>query len=228
MTKPAALLALVALLFAAPVALAHEGNPNYRSVVKGVTPATNGASFEILNFDDRVLLHNTSGKDIEVFDYENGPYAQVKADGTVLLNTNSKAYYLNEDRQGQSAVPQNLGSEPNWKEQSKSGRFEWHDHRMHWMGSGDPPNLKDKGKETLINDWSIPIAVGGQKGEVTGTLTWVPEDSGGLPIGAIFGFAALLIVLSIAVFIVRRRRSSEDGGGGDESAEPKQGPVEAW
>ncbi len=103
MIRPAALLALVALLLAAPVALAHEGNPNYRSVVKGVTPATDGASFEILNFDDRVLLHNTTGKDIEVFGYENEPYAQVKADGTVLLNTNSKAYYLNEDRQGQSA-----------------------------------------------------------------------------------------------------------------------------
>jgi len=230
MIKPAALLALVALLFAAPVALAHEGNPNYRSVVKGVTPATNGASFEILNFDDRVLLHNTSGKDIEVFGYENEPYAQVKADGTVLLNTNSKAYYLNEDRQGESAVPQDLGSEPNWKEQSKSGRFEWHDHRMHWMGAGDPPNLTDKGKTTLIDNWEIPISVGGQKGQVTGTLTWVPQDNGGLPIGAIFGFAALIIVLSVAVFIVRRRRSAEDdGGSGGESAEqPKKGPVEAW
>ena len=230
MIKPAALLALVALLFAAPVALAHEGNPNYRSVVTGVTPADKGASFEILNFDDRVLLHNTSGKDVEIFGYENEPYAQVKADGTVLLNTNSKAYYLNEDRQGESAVPQDLGSEPNWKEQSKSGRFEWHDHRMHWMGAGDPPNLTDKGKTTLIDNWEIPISVGGQKGQVTGTLTWVPQDNGGLPIGAIFGFAALIIVLSVAVFIVRRRRSAEDdGGSGGESAEqPKKGPVEAW
>ncbi|MDA0183077.1 hypothetical protein OJ997_22400 [Solirubrobacter phytolaccae] len=229
MTKPAALLALVALLFAAPVALAHEGNPNYRSVVKTVTPTTDGANFEILNFDDRILLHNTSGKDIEIFDYENGPYAQVKADGTVLLNTNSKAYYLNEDRQGQSAVPQDLGSEPNWKEQSKSGRFEWHDHRMHWMGAGDPPNLTDKGKETVIDDkWEIPISIGGQKGEVTGTLTWVPLDSGGLPIGAIFGFAALLIVLSVAVFVVRRRRSSDDGGDSGPADQQPKAPVEAW
>ncbi len=230
MIKPATLLALLALLLAAPVALAHEGNPNYRSVVKSVTPATDGVSVEILNFDDRVLLHNTSGKDVEVFGYENEPYAQVKADGTVLLNTNSKAYYLNEDRQGEAAVPQNLASEPNWKEQSKSGRFEWHDHRMHWMGEGDPPALTDKGKETVIYDnWQIPISIGGQKGEVTGTLTWVPLDGGGLPIGAIFGFAALLIVLSIAVFVVRRRRSADDGGDGGESAEqPKKGPVEAW
>lgn len=224
MIKPAAVLALLALLLAAPVALAHEGNPNYRSVVKGVTPAVEGATFEILNFDDRVLLHNTSGKDVEIFGYENEPYAEIKADGTVLVNTNSKAYYLNEDRQGETAVPQDLGAEPSWKELSKSGRFEWHDHRMHWMGAGDPPNLKDKGTETLIDNWEIPIAVGGTKGQVTGTLTWVPLDSGGLPIGAIFGFAGLIIVLSLAVFFVRRRRSAADDG----TPKPPKETVEAW
>ena len=217
----AALLALLTLLLTAPVALAHEGNPNYRSVVKGVTPATSGANFEILNFDDRILLHNTSGKDIELFGYENEPYAQVKADGTVLVNTNSKAYYLNEDRQGETAVPQDLPSEPAWKELSKSGRFEWHDHRMHWMGEGDPPQLQDKGKETVIYDnWEIPIAVGGAKGAVTGTLTWVPLDNGGIPLGAVFGFAALIILLSIAVFIIRRRRGAPADSGKE--------PVEAW
>ena len=223
MIKPAALVAFVALLFAAPVALAHEGNPNYRSVIKGVTPATNGASFEILNFDDRVLLHNTSDQDVEVFGYESPPepYAQIKADGTVLVNTNSKSYYLNEDRQGESAVPQDLASEPEWKELSKSGRFEWHDHRMHWMGEGDPPALTDKGKETLIDNWEIPIRVGDQPGQVAGTLTWVPLDSGGLPLGAIFAFAGLIIVLSLAVFVVRRRR-------GAPSEDTAKEPVEAW
>jgi hypothetical protein len=226
MIKPAALLALVALLFAAPVAFAHEGNPNYRSVIKGVTPATDGVTFEILNFDDRVLVHNTSGEDVEIFDYENGPYVQIKADGTVLVNTNSKAYYLNDERDGDVAVPQDLGSEPEWKELSKSGRFEWHDHRMHWMGDSDPPSLTDKSKETVIYDnWTIPISIGGQKGEVSGTLTWVPLDGGGLPLGAIFGFAALIIVLCVAVFIIRRRRSADDGDAGEQ--QPKE-TVEAW
>ena len=73
-------------------------------------------------------------------------------------------------------MPQDLPSEPAWKELSKSGRFEWHDHRMHWMGAGDPPQLTDKGKETLIDNWEIPIAIGGQKGQVTGTLTWERID----------------------------------------------------
>ena len=222
--------AAAALLLAAPVALAHQGNPNYRSVVKAVTPETSGIDARILNFDDAVLLHNTSGKDVVVLDYKNPPqpYVQIKADGTVLVNTNSEAHYLNEDRQGETAVPKDLGSEPKWEEISRSGRYEWHDHRMHWMGAGDPPNLTDKGSETVIYDnWEIPIQIGGTAGVISGTLTWVPLDEGGLPIGAIFGFAALIIVLSIAVFIVRRRRAGGDDGTPGAPDERKE-PVEAW
>ncbi len=65
-------------------------------------------------------------------------------------------------------------------------------------GRGRPAEPDRQGQDDLIDNWEIPIAIGGQKGQVTGTLTWVPEDNGGLPIGAIFGFAALLIVLSVA------------------------------
>ena len=40
-------------------------------------------------------------------------------------------------------VPESADSKgaPRWEEVGKTGRFEWHDHRMHWMGAGDPPNL---------------------------------------------------------------------------------------
>ncbi|HWK27831.1 MAG TPA: hypothetical protein VNS09_14805 [Solirubrobacter sp.] len=221
--------AVVALLLGAPVALAHQGNPHFRSVVTSVDPAVKGVEVSVLNFDDRLLLHNTSGQDITIFDYSDPPkpYAQVLADGTVQVNTNSEAYYLNEDRLGETSVPTDLGSEPNWKELSKSSRFEWHDHRMHWMGKGDPPQLKDKSVRTHIDDWTIPIQIGDQKGQVAGTLTWVPLDEGGLPLGAIFAFAALLIVLSLAVFFVRRRRSGGDGDD-DDAERRKQEPVEAW
>jgi len=215
------LAALCALLLAAPVALAHEGNPNYRSVVKSVTPATTGVDVSVLNFDDRLLLHNTSNQDITIYDYEKEPkpYAQLLADGTVQVNTNSKAYYLNSDRQGQTAVPQDLGAEPQWKVVSKSARFEWHDHRAHWMGEGDPPNLTDKSVQTKIDDWEVPISVGDQQGQIAGTLTWVPLDDGGLPLPAIFAFAGLVIVLCLVVFVVRRRRAAPE--------EPKEA-VEAW
>ncbi len=139
----------------------------------------------MLNFDDRLLLHNTSGKDVTILDYQNPPkpYAQLLADGTVQVNTNSEAYYLNEDRLGETSVPKNLGTEPKWKQLSRSARFEWHDHRAHWMGKGDPPGLKDKSVKTKIDDWDVPIQVAGQQGAISGTLTWVPLDEGGPPAG---------------------------------------------
>jgi hypothetical protein len=215
--------AVVALLIGAPVALAHQGNPHYRSVVTSVTPASKGVDVSVLNFDDRLLLHNTSGKDVTILDYQQKPYAQLLADGTVQVNTNSEAYYLNEDRLGETSVPKNLGTEPKWKQLSRSARFEWHDHRAHWMGKADPPGLKDKSVKTKIDDWTVPIKVADQQGTIAGTLTWVPLDEGGLPLGAIFAFAALLIALSIAVFVIRRRRS----GGDDERTREKE-VVEAW
>jgi hypothetical protein len=223
--------AVVALLLAAPVALAHQGNPNYRSVVTSVTPSTKGVDVSVLNFDDRLLMHNTSGKDVTIYDYQDPPkpYAQLLADGTVQVNTNSEAYYLNEDRLGESSVPAGLGDEPKWKQLSKSSRFEWHDHRAHWMGKSDPPNLSDKGVKTKIDDWTVPISVASDKGTIAGTLTWVPLDEGGLPLGAIFAFAALLIVLSLAVFIIRRRRNDDAGDGSDDTPPPpKKEVVEAW
>jgi hypothetical protein len=220
--------AVVALLIGAPVALAHQGNPHYRSVVTSVTPALKGVDVSVLNFDDRLLLHNTSGKDITILDYQNPPkpYAQLLADGTVQVNTNSEAYYLNEDRLGETSVPKNLGTEPKWKQLSRSSRFEWHDHRAHWMGKGDPPGLKDKSAKTKIDDWTVPIKVADQQGVIAGTLTWVPLDEGGLPLAAIFAFAALLIALSLAVFVVRRRRAAGDDDDGGTTREKEV--VEAW
>ena len=222
--------AVLALLLGASVALAHQGNPHYRSVVTSVTPNVPGVQVSVLNFDDRLLMHNTSGDDVTILDYQNKPYAQLLKDGTVQVNTNSEAYYLNEDRLVETSVPKNLGTEPKWKQLSRSSRFEWHDHRAHWMGKSDPPNLKDKGVKTKIDDWTVPIEVAGTKGEITGTLTWVPLDEGGLPVGAIFAFAALLIALSVAVFVVRRRRDGRDDGDASDGDPPreKQEVVEAW
>jgi hypothetical protein len=215
--------AAAALTLGAPAAaLAHQGNPNYRSVVKTITPATKGVTVSVLNYDDRLLMQNTSGDQVMVLDYKQKPYIKSDPDGTVSVNTNSEAYYLNEDRTGETAVPKGLGTTPAWKVVSRNGRYDWHDHRMHWMGTGDPPNLKDKSKTTKIDDWTVPIQVGSAAGTIGGTLTWVPKPSEPLPLGAIFAFAGLLILLLLAVFVIRRRR------GETAPAEQKKEPAEAW
>jgi hypothetical protein len=209
--------AAAALLLGAPVALAHQGSPNFLSRVDAVTPAAGGVTVTVLNRDDRLLLQNTSGKDVVVKGYSGEPYARVDADGTVFVNRDSEAYYINEERDGKVDVPAGADSkgEPRWEQLSRSGRFEWHDHRMHWMSASDPEQVKDKDAPTKVFDWKVPIEVDGRPAQITGTLFWTPLESSGLPLGAIFAFAALVIVLSIAVVIVRRRRAAA-------------APAEAW
>jgi hypothetical protein len=77
---------------------------------------------------------------------------------------------------------------------------------MHWMGAQDPPQLKDKNKRTHIFDWRVPVTVGGTKGSIAGTLTWVPLGGGHVPVAQIGGITIVLIALSLGVFAVRRRR----------------------
>jgi hypothetical protein len=180
-----------------------------------------GLSLSVLNYDDRLSLHNTSGRDITVLDYQNKPYVRSLRNGTVEVNTNSQAFYLNVDRYGQVAVPRGLGSMPRWKVVDRDGRYDWHDHRIHWMSQSDPPGLADKHKRQKIDDWTVPIMVNGRPGAITGTLTWVPLPNAPLPVGAIFAFAALIIVLSLTVFVVRRRRAADAPAASDEV-------VEAW
>ena len=55
-------LAVAVVLLAASPAAAHQGNPNYRSVVDSITPAVKGVTLHVLNYDDRFELTNHSGE----------------------------------------------------------------------------------------------------------------------------------------------------------------------
>jgi hypothetical protein len=201
--------AAAALLAGAPVALAHEGSPNFLSRINEVTPAAAGVEVEVLNRDDRLLLRNNGTGTVLVEGYDGEPYARVEPDGTVSVNTDSKAYYINQERDGEVAVPHGVDGKgaPQWKRLSRTGRFEWHDHRMHWMGESDPEAVSDKNARTKIYDWKVPIIVDGRPGAIAGTLFWTPLPSSGPPLALIIAFAALVVPLSVAVVIVRRRRA---------------------
>jgi hypothetical protein len=211
--------AAAALLLGTPAALAHQGSPNFLSQVNAIEPAVPGVDVSVLNRDDRLLLHNTSGRTVVIEGYSREPYARIDGDGTVSVNTDSEAYYINQERDGKVEVPPDVDSEgaPRWKEISRSGRFEWHDHRMHWMAESDPEQVTDKDVRTKVFDWQVPMQVDGRGAAITGTLFWTPVASSGLPLPAIFALAGLVIVLSVAVAIVRRRRRAAPAT-----------PKEAW
>jgi hypothetical protein len=211
--------ALAVLFGAAPAASAHQGNPNYLTQVNAVSPTARGVTVEVLNRDDRLLLHNTSNENVVINGYEGEPYARVQADGTVEVNTDSPAYYLNDDRFGQVAAPKTADGKgaPRWKELSKTGRFEWHDHRMHWMAKQPPEQVRDTTEKTKIFDWTVPVQIGQRAGAITGTLFWTPRVESGPPTLAIGLLAAAIIACCILVAVVRRRR-----------AEPVGAAREAW
>jgi hypothetical protein len=199
------LLVVGALLLSAPAALAHQGSPNFLSQVNAAPP---GVEVTVLSRDDRLLLQNKSGKDVVVEGYEEEPYARIDADGTVAVNTNSKAYYINEERDGQVPVPQGVDSEgaPQWKQVSETGRFEWHDHRMHWMSKGDPEQVEDKSVRTKVFDWKVPVEVDGKRGDITGTLFWTPAPGGSVPWALIAGLTLAAIALLAGLTVLRHRR----------------------
>ena len=63
------------------------GNYNYRSDITSISPDQSGLQLEVLEFADRLLLTNHTGKTVTVYGYQDEPYARVLADGTVEVNT---------------------------------------------------------------------------------------------------------------------------------------------
>src|SRR4051812_19329039 len=213
---------LLALLAAAP-AFAHQGNPNYRSVIHGVTPAEPGLKLQVLNFDDRLQLDNRTGKAVVVRGYQNEPYLRLLGDGTVEVNRNSPAFYLNNDRTSTGKVPANAkaGATPSWQVVDRAGRFQWHDHRIHWMSAIPPKQVTDKSKRTKVFDWKVPVQVGSTKGSVDGTLFWAGAVGGsGAPVGAIAGLGAIALLGLGGVVVVRHRRG--------DAAPAATAETEAW
>ena len=194
----------VMVLISTP-ALGHAGDPNFRSDITAVRPPVAGLSIEVLNYDDRLLLTNRSGKTVLVRGYDGEPYVRVQSEGTVEVNKRAPTYYLNEDRYAKVNVPPQASEKapPQWQVVAKNGRYEWHDHRIHWMSKSVPPQVKDEDEETRIFDWRVPLVVGATPARITGTLRWEPEDSG-VPLAALIGLCGLAAV-SLLLFVVSRR-----------------------
>jgi hypothetical protein len=222
----AALTAVTALLIFAPAAaLAHEGNPDYRSVIDRVTPRVPGVGFRVLSYDSYFQLLDRHGHEVVIYGYENEPYARVLEDRTVQVNERSPALYLNDTRFPTTQVPPiaDPTAPPRWKTVDDSGTFIWHDHRMHYTSTETPPAVTDPHRKTKIFDYEIPLRIDGRKGAIDGTLYWVgPADTSKTP----FIVAGIVIVLGGAalLFFVRRRQ----GAGGAPDDRDDKPEKEAW
>jgi hypothetical protein len=216
----------------------ESGNPindqgssyQYRTYITSVTPKVAGLGLEVLEFADRLLLRNNTGKTVTIYGYSGEPYARVQPGGTAEQNVRSPAVYLNTNFYANVTVPPsaNASDTPKWAVVDRTGQFEWHDHRIHWMSPVTPPQVKDKSKRTKIFDWSVPISVGTQKGTIDGELFWVPESSS-TPTAAIVALIALTALAIAFVLFVRRRRRRRPVSPGAGTSEPaSDSGKEAW
>ena len=199
-------LAAVAVLALAAPAVAHEGNPDYESLVTRA-PDIPGLTVQVVNGDDSLQLVNTGSEEVTVIGYEDEPYVRMRPGGVVEVNRNSTATYLNEERYSGADVPASVDpkADPEWQVVARNGRYAFHDHRIHWMNEKDPPKLGDKAERQKVFDWKVPVRAGAASASIDGTLFWRGDAEG--PSSAVYIGGAALLVASIAfAMVVQRRR----------------------
>lgn len=192
----AMLAALMTVVFAGP-ALAHGRGTDASNFLSVITaePDLSEITFEIVNSDEYLQLTNASDVEAMVPGYSGEPYLRIGPDG-VFENRNSRATYVNGDRFGQVVVPPDVdvNADPEWRKISDDDSYAWHDHRVHWMATAQPPGVRsDPDSTQLVNQWTVPFSTGGQDYEVAGDLTWVPGGS------ALVWLIPALILVSIPV-----------------------------
>ena len=209
----AAFVAALVALAVSPAAVAHDdgGARGFRSTVTGVTPRTAGLVVRVRDFDDRLDVRNGTGGELVVLGYEGEPYLAFR-DGHVYRNVRSPATYLNDDRFGKVSLPAHADpeAEPRWDEVAPSERYEWHDHRIHWMSEGSlPPKVAAAEDEPHhVFDWAVPARLDGKPLVIAGSLDYEPPPEGNPTVLiAVVVVLALAGAAAVALRLLRRRRS---------------------
>jgi hypothetical protein len=155
------------LLWAAPAAADPARPTNVGSHVSAITPPTPAVTVDLLGANAFLRIRVEPGTAVTVMGYEGEPYLRIDTDGTVEENRNSKATYLNRTLTGRVDIPPTASATatPDWRRIGGGGEYAWHDHRVHWMGSGVPPERQD---------WQVPLLVDGALATVAG---WYAAES---------------------------------------------------
>jgi hypothetical protein len=204
----AALAAALVGLAVSPAVAAHSdgGELGFRSTVTGIAPPVDGLVARVLDSDDRLELTNETGQRLVVLGYEGEPYLEFR-DGRVYRNRRSPATYLNDERFGDVTIPDEADpkAEPRWEEVSPRQRFDWHDHRIHWMSRELPPKVQAaKDRAQHVFDWKVPATLDGEPLVISGSLDYEPPPEGDPTI--LIGVAAAVVLAAAVAFWLRTRR----------------------
>lgn len=188
----AGLLAVLFLLVGTGTAQADPAEPtNYESTIFDVDPASDAARFQIVGGDAFVEVEVSPGHEVLIPGYFQEPYLRIGADGSVWVNEDSPAFYINQDRYGNVQAPPEADGkgDPRWKQVGSDGHYSWQDHRVHWMSLDLPPTIVGD-RYQVVFPWEFPVVIDGAESSVRGELVWVPSRNPYWPLLA--GFIGLL------------------------------------
>jgi len=166
--------------------------------VTSVEPVTDTIDIQVLGGDETLHMEVRPGHEVVVLGYQGEPYLRVDPSGAVFENRRSPAVAANADRYntaGASAAGE-PGAEPDWVLVGSGGRFEWHDHRMHWMTEALPV---PGGPGDLVFPWTVELAVDASPVAVSGELR---RGDGSSP----WPWVALAVVVGAVTIVVGVRR----------------------
>jgi hypothetical protein len=201
--------AITVLALAAAPAHAHPDEgivaTNYRAEITEIEPDPGVLDLRVAGGDSWIEMHVGPGHEVVVYGYGERdrppePYVRVDADGSVHLNGNSPATWMNEDRYGQVDIPDwvDPSAEPRWQVIAVAGTHyaEWHDHRTHWMSPEPPRQVRqDPGSTHDMFVWEVPLRVDGEEVMIRGTLRYLPGTSPLWPVAiGLFAAAAAFLV----------------------------------
>lgn len=223
-TRPITILAwcLGALVALVPVAAAHgDGAEEYRTTILSVEPP--GLPVDVrIDDGDRVRFENAGDEPLVLCGYEDEhgceEWVRISRAG-VEVDHNARSYFANVDEEEYGAIPDDAGTEPDWKLVREGPPFyAYHDHRAHWMGLSLPPNVdpSDPARQPVFES-ELAFRYGDTDGVVRTRLDYV----GGRTLLQRYGEQALVaggVAAMLVVFVVdarrRRRRAAAAGTAG--------------
>jgi hypothetical protein len=175
---------------------------NYETVLQSVTPRVPGLGVRVSDLGTKVELTNHGSTDVVVLGYAGEPYLRIGPRG-VFENERSPATYLNRSTTISGAPPARADAKaaPEWQQVSTSTTARWHDHRAHFMGTDDPPEVaRQPDQRHVVDNFEIPMRVGGESVVARGQIVYVPPPS---PWPWVIG----ALVLATVVFVLARTGS---------------------
>jgi hypothetical protein len=208
---------VVTLAFAltlVPAAAAHpraEGFARgFQSKILSVRPEVAGLTVSVVDLDDRLRVANESGRELVVRFYERELYLRIGPAG-VFRNERSPASFLNRDRFARVPVPvaADPRAKPVWRRVSARPVWQWHDHRIQWMGEAPPAQVAAAPREThVIFPWQVPARLGGRQLVVDGRLDYVPPDEDGASavVVALVAITGVAAAVGVGLVVLARNR----------------------